>query len=537
MGDPQNILLLHPGGVGDLVLAADLVASLRRGFPDATVELACREPVLGVAALMPVPPHSTIPLQLNPYAHEAPSPELLAEAEALARTLAPRNPSIVVAAAFKPTWLEWFLASYLRPSRSIGAVAPQPPRGLLTALLEHFELDPPLFETLDAASFPHETARYAVLARRAGVEPVTSPPWTLPPEARQSAAEYLRHLDLEPGRYLACFPFGAVPVKCWPAERFREALHTACAEFHLPALLLGSPAEQAGIDGLQASLPCARKFIGGPGDFPLLAGLLEASRAWVGNDTGPMHLAQAYRKPGVAIFGGGADRAYGPWAPGAIGLIHPLPCFGCLWDCAFSRGICVESIPAAAVMDSLRDALERPPAEPEMRSLDLVPQNVLTVIAGAAERHREAQASRKHRFELLVELEQQATRRLEALHAASRRADELAATADERGRALHQNHQAAADRARALHESELELQEIRKVALHREQVILELDAAVRQRDAALQQQQEALAAALQQHEAALAAARLETERLAALLNLPLLPSLLRLLKRVFGSAP
>jgi ADP-heptose:LPS heptosyltransferase len=506
MGGESNILLLHVGGVGDLVLAADLIASIRVGLPDARVELACRESVAGVAELMPMPPHATIPLRLNPYLHDAPSPELLSEVNELTGVLAGRRPSILIAGAFHPTWLEWFLAAALRPSRVIAASRQPAPRGLLAVLLKHQGLQTPAFETPGTDSYAHEKDRYAAIAQLLGVDPVPAPPWTLPEEAIAAREQYLSRFGLNPGEYVACFPYGAVAEKCWPAERFHAVLEAVREEHRMPALLIGTRSEEEGISRLQSGLPCARKFIGDSGDLPLVAGLLESCRVWVGNDTGPMHLAQAYRKPGVAVFGGGANAVYGPWAPGALGFIHPLPCFGCLWDCAFGRGFCVESIPVDKVREGLREVLSSPPPRPEMRVLEAVAPEVTTVMDAASARHREAQRSRKNRFNLLVELEHEANERLIRLEASGRRADGLdAASADLRA--------IAEERAQALLEKEAALTEIRDAAEQRERGMNELNAA------------------LQKQNMELEALRRRNEELAAELDLPAHKALARLLKR------
>ena len=62
--------------------------------------------------------------------------------------------------------------------------------------------------------------------------------------------------------------------------------------------------------------------------------LLGEARLYLGNDTGAMHLAAALGVPVTAVFGGGTWPRFVPAAVCGEAVVHPLPCFGCGWDCA-----------------------------------------------------------------------------------------------------------------------------------------------------------------------------------------------------------
>ena len=172
----------------------------------------------------------------------------------------------------------------------------------------------------------------------------------------------------------------------------------------------------------------SRVFAGGDADLALLAGLIAHARIWIGNDTGPAHLAQAYGIPGVVVFGGGHWPAYAPWGRGVIGFVHPLPCFGCEWSCAFGHGICVESIPPTAVCDGFAEARANPGQPAKVEALDRVPANSLKIIGEAAAAFRATELDRRSLFSATVEMEYRQARTDEA---AARIAAEVAATKEE----------------------------------------------------------------------------------------------------------
>jgi len=107
------------------------------------------------------------------------------------------------------------------------------------------------------------------------------------------------------GAYAVIHPFASAPDKTWHAGRF-----LACARF------------------LRESLDLQPLFIAGAGQdlspfapYPAIAGapldevksLLAGASLFLGNDSGPAHIAAAFGVPVVAIFGGSDPAIWGPW--------------------------------------------------------------------------------------------------------------------------------------------------------------------------------------------------------------------------------
>jgi heptosyltransferase-1 len=103
--------------------------------------------------------------------------------------------------------------------------------------------------------------------------------------------------DLPAGDFVLACPLAGWGAKQWPLEHYRvlgERLH---CELGIPLVLDGPPG--SGVDHSSS-----------------LAGLIYATRravAVVGVDSGPLHLAAALNKPGVAIFGPTDPARNGPY--------------------------------------------------------------------------------------------------------------------------------------------------------------------------------------------------------------------------------
>ncbi len=408
LSSARNILLLHSGGLGDLVLMQPFFSGLRAAYPKARITLLCRASLREAIRFYPRQPDEILPLKFNPYQFDDTSSMLLGMLHPLVEDLCARRPDVVIHGDFEPTWLNWLITAAAQAQHSVACTAVKRPRGLLNCLLDHFHLPVSEHEGPPAAVNLHELARYEQLAGYVGAKCIQEGSWKAPAEAMEAAGEMLRAWGLHSRRYVVCFPLSLPSLKRWPLENYEAALLSFTAETGLGVLLTGELGEE---DELVATVARwrtaglnARHFAGGPGDIPLLTALLAQARLYLGNDTGPTHLAQALRLPGVIAFGGGTWPAYCPWAAGTIGVVHSLPCFGCSWDCMFGHGVCAESIPVEQVLSALRRVYSHPPAEPAIRSVNLMDAKTRGLLADAATMYSEAQADRLHRLRRIQEL-------------------------------------------------------------------------------------------------------------------------------------
>jgi len=405
-----RIFISQWGGLGDLVLTGDLVAFLKRAWPHAHVTLACRARLRGIVPLYPIPPDDVLGIEFDLCSWLTPSEALLDELRPVLKLLQDRRPDLYIAADFQPTWFSWFAAAALRPARAVACSGVPRPRGLLTYVLQKLQL--PSFDWKGPAYLPtmHERDRYREISLFLGLVPDSSPPWVLAPEVSAATGEMLAELGLESKGYLVFFPCGSpsAALKRWPADRFVEVVREILTEIPMGVLLTGAPDEAPDLLAVADRLSGPGKMAVWTGDdLSLLAGLMAQARCYLGNDTGPMHLAAAYEVPGVAIYGGGYWPAYAPWGAGSLGVVHPLPCFQCDWQCLFGHAVCVERITTSAVLGALRQALQAPAAPPAIVTLETLSAETLHLIADANQTYRRVQKDAGERFNTMLESQHQ----------------------------------------------------------------------------------------------------------------------------------
>ncbi len=134
----------------------------------------------------------------------------------------------------------------------------------------------------------------------------------LPAEAIEAARRILDRHELATGNFVIIQPGSGSPAKNWPIDRFLElARQIAAGPRH--AVLLVGPAELESIDPacyLSPAVPVVREA-----PLATVAALIAEAGGYVGNDSGPTHLAAALGRPTVALFGPSDPAVWAPRGP------------------------------------------------------------------------------------------------------------------------------------------------------------------------------------------------------------------------------
>jgi ADP-heptose:LPS heptosyltransferase len=136
------------------------------------------------------------------------------------------------------------------------------------------------------------------------------------------------------GAYAVIHPFAATPEKAWPAGHFIAVAEHLRDQARLEPVFLAGPADD----------PAAFANFRVIGNAPLgeVKSLMAGAQLFIGNDSGPAHIAAAFGVPVVVLFGPSDPVNWAPWRTEAQILTNPEAI----------GGIPVEEVIAAA--DALR---------------------------------------------------------------------------------------------------------------------------------------------------------------------------------------
>ncbi|HWT07291.1 MAG TPA: glycosyltransferase family 9 protein, partial [Xanthomonadales bacterium] len=167
---------------------------------------------------------------------------------------------------------------------------------------------------------------------------------------------------------------------------------------------------------------------GSPDDLPSVAARIAGAAGYVGIETGLVHLAAAYGVPGAAVYGGGYWPVYAPWAPRSAGVVAPIACFGCEWDCAFERPFCIEGVDVDGVVAAFEAAYAGQAGRPVVRERDAYGPRERAIFEAAGNVHRAAQRDRAARLAAITRLRDLLGRYARRTRRRSRDADVLLAS-------------------------------------------------------------------------------------------------------------
>jgi ADP-heptose:LPS heptosyltransferase len=171
-------------------------------------------------------------------------------------------------------------------------------------------------------------------------------------------------LGLAPGeQYALIHPTALYATKQWAPEKFAQLGAWLEREMRLQPVFSCGPGEAAILDAIQyaSDSPLRRLESNRLGQF---AAALNETRLFVGNDSGPAHMAAALSRPLVVIFGSSSSTIWGPWPrqsshPPARVVQNFYPCNPCAGDRCyhFERPECILSVSLGQVKSAVETVL------------------------------------------------------------------------------------------------------------------------------------------------------------------------------------
>jgi heptosyltransferase-3 len=172
------------------------------------------------------------------------------------------------------------------------------------------------------------------------------------PEEAAKMRNAMRNRD-----YAVIHPGALLTTKRWAPERFAEVARTLQAE-GLAIALTGAPGDEPAVSAVASEVPDTSIFF--RLTIPELAELIRGARLYIGNDSGPMHLASAVGTPTVAPWGSSDSRAWRPWGVRSRVVQNPFECNPCPgYRCLVAdTPLCIESVTVDQVTSAAKELMK-----------------------------------------------------------------------------------------------------------------------------------------------------------------------------------
>jgi heptosyltransferase-1 len=271
----HRILVVRLGAMGDIIHTLPAVAWLKRSHPDSLLTWL-------------VEPRWAPLLEENPYLDQV----VLLRRQSFAGLVETRRElraaTYDLAVDFQGLLKSAMAGSAAHPDRFFGFHQSQVRERLAALFYSH--------KTLSRSA--HVVDRNLDLAAACGgsANPPAERLFPLPPGRAEA--------DLPPGDFVLASPLAGWGSKQWPLSHYRALAARLRSDLGIPLVLNGPPGADFAADA------------GAVPHYSSLPGLIHATRravAIVGVDSGPLHLAAALGKPGVAIYGPTDPARNGPY--------------------------------------------------------------------------------------------------------------------------------------------------------------------------------------------------------------------------------
>jgi ADP-heptose:LPS heptosyltransferase len=116
------------------------------------------------------------------------------------------------------------------------------------------------------------------------------------------------------GPYAVLHPFASAPGKTWPPENFLAVAKHLRDQGIEPLFVAGADEDLSAFSAYSC-------FRGAP--LEELKSLLAGAALFIGNDSGPAHIAAAFGRPVIALFGSSDIENWRPWRTESVALASP----------------------------------------------------------------------------------------------------------------------------------------------------------------------------------------------------------------------
>ena len=336
---PKRILVVKLDHLGDVILATPVFSNLQHAYPNAELHA-----LTGTWSRVVLERHPDVKKVLDynsPAFCRTGQPTSLKQALQLYQHLRLEKYDLIV--ELRGDWRTiWFMFGRLAPHR------------LSRAALQ-------ISNRLGFSRFSgtHETTRNLDVLRHAGIPISTQTAIfaiTAADEKWTSNLLATHNIDAQ-SPLVAIHPGSPIPQKRWLPERYAELADWLIAQKRAQVLFVGVEDEVPIVTEIQGLMQSESMSIAGKTTLTQLASILHTCNVFIGNDSGPMHLAAAVGTQTIGLYGPGDPTRFAPAGAKCQTIRLKFDCPPCSGTtCRFGAEGCMSQIQVNDVIQVLERA-------------------------------------------------------------------------------------------------------------------------------------------------------------------------------------
>ena len=351
---PKDVLVLRSSAIGDFICCLPALTSLRRRFPESKIHLLTTptaNPKLWAQDIIPGAPilagTNLVDDVLLFYGRDIMSPHKIRALRARIRDFDPEQTFLVPQSGERVSGIlkKILFLRILGVHRNLSGYH-------LTKTLSFFKKT-----QFTDGGYDHQVTSALISVGGGKCESVTFPIY-INHESVACVDKIWRETGLDNVPFIiGLFPGGKFEHKRWPVERFQALCNSFNKEAEVAFVIVGGEAEQ--FQARQLVAACSKPIVDFSGKTNLIetAEVLHRCHLYIGNDSGPAHIAAAMGTPCVTLFSSVLFPGFWePWGERNIAIRHRVPCEYCFNEshCPTGTMDCVKGISVEEVLDAAR---------------------------------------------------------------------------------------------------------------------------------------------------------------------------------------
>lgn len=216
----------------------------------------------------------------------------------------------------------------------------------------------------------HAVRKNLLLLKPLGIpEKFTEPSFRYTPMDHARLDAILLQSGLESGEpFILIHPGAKRAIKMWPSLYFSELIRKLKNVQKEKVVLLGGAGDRALLDEIRTRAGTQNPILPGTVPIDFLPLLMKKAVLYIGNDSGPLHIAVMSKTPTISFYGSSDPARTGPFGPAETNrvLLDPVECSPCGDFKKFcSHQSCMVGVTPERVLESIRTIHETSPVTTE----------------------------------------------------------------------------------------------------------------------------------------------------------------------------
>ena len=325
----QNILIIRPCALGDLVVTLPTIEAIRNYFKNARIE------IMGYSSFLEIVKGRFYADTISRF-DQADIAHLFTKNSNVPASLINKLSNMDLIISFVSD-KEQVMVSNLRAAgvKHVIHYEPFPSEGEDIHIIDHF------LRCLDLLGVHHSNKIPKIFLRDEDV---------------LLGEKFLNDRVVDPKKMLvAMHPGSGSRQKCWAVDHYAELILLLKKEMDAQILLISGQADTGIVEELRVKVRDNFILVDRL-PLPILAAIIKRSNLFVGNDSGITHVAAAVGTPAITIFGPTDPNMWGPRGERVKIFYRKSPCSPCSFDMrrnCFSN-ICLEGVTVEDIISEIR---------------------------------------------------------------------------------------------------------------------------------------------------------------------------------------